>query len=192
MQQQLILASASPRRHRILAGLGVAFDVAISAVNEVCIEDDPRATARENARRKMAWTRERQPDAWIIAADTVIDFGGQVVSKPVTTGEAGEMLRAFSGKTHDVLTGVALGVPGEEAEVRVVVSTVRFRPLDEQAIARYFAMVNPLDKAGAYDIDQCPDTIIASFSGSRTNIMGLPVEVVREWLENQGFGVRAG
>lgn len=186
----MILASASPRRRKILNELGVAFDVEIPDVAEVCIENNPRRTACGNAERKLAWAQAGRPDAWIIAADTIIDFEGMVVNKPESLDEARGMFRRFSGRCHDVLTAVALYAPEGAAELVVAQSTVRFRCLTAEVIDRYFAEVDPLDKAGAYDIDQAPQEIIASFSGSRTNIMGLPVEIVDEWLRKQGIGVR--
>ena len=167
--------------------LGVEFDVEIPDVAEVCLQDDPWQTVRENARRKADWGATRRPDAGLLAADTVIDFGGTVVNKPGSLDEARGMFRAFSGTVHDVLTGVALRVPGGATRVQVEKSTVHFRSLSDETIEGYFAKVDPLDKAGGYDIDQHPGDIISSFSGSRTNIMGLPVEIVRQWLIAQGI-----
>jgi len=165
----------------------VAFDVEIPDVAEICVQDDPGRTVRENARRKADWGATRRPDACLLAADTVIDFGGTVVNKPGSLDEARGMFRAFSGTVHDVLTGVALHAPAGITQVHVERSTVHFRSLTEETIEGYFAKVDPLDKAGGYDIDQYPGDIISSFSGSRTNIMGLPVEIVRPWLIAQGI-----
>jgi len=190
MNRQLILVSASRRRHKILTDLGVDFDVEIPDVEEVCFDDDPRQTVCENAGRKAAWGRARRPGMCLLAADTVIDFGGQVVSKPESLDEARKMLQAFSGTIHDVLTGVALYAPAGATRIHVEKSTVQFRSFSEETIERYFASVDPLDKAGGYDIDQHPEAIISSFSGSRTNIMGLPAGIVRQWLVEQRIGMR--
>lgn len=97
------------------------------------------------------------------------------------------MLRAFSGRCHDVLTGIAMGTGPEDLQVEVVRSTVCFRSLSSDDIEAYFERVDPLDKAGAYDIDQHNERIIASYTGSFTNIVGLPMERVTEWLGARGY-----
>ena len=191
MGKRLILASASLRRRKIMAELGVEFDVEVPDVEEICLRNDPRETVYENAGRKIRWAGERWPDRWIVAADTVVGFGGAVVNKPKSLDAAREMFRAFSGATHEVLTAVAFRTPAGPGNIHVEKSTVRFRHLTEEVIERYFAEVDPLDKAGGYDINQRADEIISEFSGSRTNIMGLPSEVVKAWLAEQGMGVSA-
>jgi septum formation protein len=183
---RLVLASASPRRRAILASLGLVFEAAEPEVDETIHVDDPRRTAAVNAARKHRWGRDRFPGAAIIAADTVIDFDGRCILKPADLEEAAACLRAFSGRTHRVLTGVALSTPGTGMELQVDVSEVRFRRLSQNDIRAYFARVDPMDKAGAYDIDQHPELIIDAYTGSRTNIMGLAEETVRAWLERQG------
>lgn len=179
----VILASASERRRKILNELGASFEVVIPDVEEVTYLDDPRRTASENAMRKSEWCRGRYPGGMTIAADTVIDFRGRVIGKPATVAEACAILRKFSGERHTVITAVALSVPGEAPELAIVESQVVFKKLTDERIRDYCSRVNPLDKAGAYDIDQHGDMIIESFSGSRTNIMGLPREVVEKWLD---------
>jgi septum formation protein len=180
----LLLGSASERRRKILAGMGLAFEVVVPRVAEEAWIDDPLRTARENAARKHAWCRRRYPRSAIITADTVIAFDGRCLTKPADMDDARRMFRAFSGKEQSILTGVALSCPGQEPEVDVVVSQARFRVLNEETIDAYFDRVHPLDKAGAYDIDQCPELIVAHWSGSRTNIMGLPRERVAAWLRS--------
>jgi septum formation protein len=182
LRRPLLLATASPRRRKILAETGVAFDVATPAANEVFYADQPLRTARENAALKYAWAQARYPGHLIVTADTLIDFDGRCVTKPSGIPEAYAILRAFSGREHTVLTALGLTSGDECPEVRVVSSGVRFRQLDDGTIAEYFRRVDPLDKAGAYDIDQHGEMIVASFSGSRTNIMGLPKEEIEAWL----------
>jgi septum formation protein len=175
----VVLATASARRRKILLELGVPFESAVPDVAEVHFDDDPQGSAHENALRKLQWACERFPGRRIITADTVIDFAGQCIGKPAGMEEAARMLRAFSGRSHRVLSAVgftAAGAPG----VRVVESVVTFRHLGERDISEYFTHVNPLDKAGAYDIDQHGECIVASYSGSYTNIMGLPREFIAE------------
>lgn len=178
----LILASASPRRRRILAEIGVPFEVVVPEADEVFLGDDPGETARENALRKHDWSRGRFPERDVIAADTVIDLDGRCVTKPSSRQHAIEMLRSFSGRDHTVITAVAFSRPHTGTRLHVDEASVRFRAMDDATIARYFALVDPMDKAGSYDIGRCSDIIIESFSGSWTCIMGLPLEVVVDWL----------
>jgi septum formation protein len=180
--QPLVLASASPRRARILRDLGVAFEVLAPDVEELVHGDDPRGTVVENAVRKNEWACERRPGATVLTADTGIDLDGRLIGKPASREEAGRFLQAFAGRVHAVVTGVALWVPNHGREVRMVASQVRFRALTPDAIAQYGAAVDQMDKAGAYDIDQRGDLIIESFEGSRTNVMGLPAELMEEWI----------
>lgn len=179
----LILASASERRRKILESLGLSFEVAIPDVEEMTYIDAPRRTAWENAVRKSEWIRGRCAGRTTIAADTVIDFKGRVVCKPADMDDAFVILKQFSGEQHTVITAVALFTPELPIEVVLEESQVVFRKLTEGQIRDYCSLVNPLDKAGAYDIDQHSEIIIESFSGSRTNIMGLSCEVVQKWLK---------
>ena len=180
----LILASASPRRKRILEDLGVDFDVVIPEIEEVHWDDRPEASVRENARLKCTACAALHPDARIIAADTLVVFEGKPLGKPTSLDEAALFLKAFSGKSQEVYTGVAFYTPGTPIQTVVDTSTVTFRKLTDKTIQEYFADVNPLDKAGAYDIDQRTDLIIKSWTGSRTNIMGLPRQIIADWLNN--------
>jgi septum formation protein len=186
-REPLILASASERRRKILENLGIAFDVVVTAVDEVSYASDPRRTASENALRKSAWCRMKYPARTSIAADTVIDFMGRVVGKPATIKEACEILALFSGKSHTVITAVAFSVMGSAPELKLVESQVLFKELTGEQIRDYCSRVNPLDKAGGYDIDQFGALIIESSSGSRTNIMGLPAELVEEWVVRHSY-----
>lgn len=183
----LILGSASARRQKILRGMGVDFDVLVPGTSEVTYADAPRRTALENAVNKNLWCAEREPGRVILTADTVIDFAGRCIPKPSTRKEAAHFLRNFSGNRHAVLTAVVLSWPDKPILSHVEQSVVVFRSLSDSDITRYLSKVNPLDKAGAYDIDQHGDLIVESFTGSRTSIMGLPSEKVLEWLSFRGF-----
>jgi septum formation protein len=187
MQTKLILASASARRSKILAGLGVAFEVVIPQVEEVLYTDDARRTARENAALKSAWCRARYPGRHSLAADTLIEFEGRCIGKARNPEEAMAFLRMFSGATHRVYTAVAMTKAPAEPELILVKSTVQFRALSEDEIRSYVVDVNPMDRAGAYDIDEQGDTLMAGYTGSRTNIMGLPAEEVAAWLRKEGL-----
>lgn len=171
----LTLASASPRRAKILRGLDVDFTVVKTDAPEVSHPDDPERTVRENALAKGAAARA-MGKKHVLSADTIVWFGGRIYSKPGNLAEAAEFLRELGGNTHSVFTGVAY-----DGEVKVVRSDVTFRRLSEDDIAAYVERVKPLDRAGAYDIDVSGDLIVESYTGSYENIMGLPVEPLAEW-----------
>ena len=175
----LILASGSPRRAKILKDLGVEFTVVKSDAPEVSYPHDPERTVRENALAKGAAVRgggvSPAPDG-VLSADTIVWFNGKIYGKPRDLDEAKAYLRELSGNVHTVFTGVAY-----DGDVKVVKSDVKFRPLDEAMIGEYVARVKPTDRAGAYDIDESGDLIVESYAGSYENIMGLPVEPLKEW-----------
>ena len=151
-------------------------------VREVLRADRPRWTARENALRKNAWCRERFPGHDILTADTVVVFRGRCIGKPSSLREATSFLRMFSGHEQRILTAIALSRPRRPCRCEVVESVVQFKRIPARIIMAYLAKVDPMDKAGAYDIDQHGEMIIESCAGSRSNVAGLPVERVKEWL----------
>jgi septum formation protein len=181
MKIPLILGSASPRRAKILTALGVPFTVSVPDTEEIHDATDPVRTVVFNAMEKYRAIRARHPEAAIITADTLVWFDGNLIGKPVDLEEAAQFLRAFSGRTQIVYTGVTLGL-AEDPDIRVEASSVTFRTLSEEVIQIYLEKTRPLDRAGAYDIDENGDLLIATYSGSRTNIMGLPQGIVRDWL----------
>ena len=171
---KLILASGSPRRAKILEEHGVAFEVVKSDAPEVAYPDDPERTVRENALAKGAAVDGR--GAHVLSADTIVWLAGRIYGKPATLDEARLYLRELSGRTHTVYTGVAF-----DGDTRVAASHVTFRELSDADIERYIALVRPLDRAGAYDIDDCGSILIEKWTGGYENIMGLPLEPLREW-----------
>ena len=173
----LILASGSPRRAKILRDLGVAFEVVKTDAPESSYPGDPERTVRENALAKGAvLPSSNPPTRHVLSADTIVWLDGRIYGKPRDLAEAKAFLRELSGRTHAVFTGVAY-----DGEARVVRSDGTFRPLTEETIDAYVAKVNPLDRAGAYDIDECGELLVASYTGTYENIMGLPVEPLKEW-----------
>ena len=182
----LVVGSISPRRHKLLRGLGLGFEVLGADASEIHDENDPVGTVVHNALAKHAACRRLRPDACLLAADTLVLFAGRLIGKPRDLGEAAEFLRAFSGRTQTVYTAVALSLPGADPDTRVEASAVHFRPLTEATIQEYLHRTRPLDRAGAYDIDENGDMLIAGFGGSFTNIMGLPMETVTDWLLARG------
>ena len=186
---RLILASASPRRKQLLGELGVPFEVVVADVTEH--EDpstDPRKMVTHNAALKADWVASRNPDAWVLGADTTVFIDQRVLNKPADLADARRMLRQLSGRTHVVYTGVALR--NQKRGVRIddgVTSEVTFKAYDDSVIDAYFKVVNPLDKAGSYGIQEGRELIIAAWKGSFTNIMGLPMELVKQILTDCGL-----
>ena len=181
---RLILASASPRRRELLAQLGVPFDVVVAEVTEH--EDpstDPRAMVAHTAALKADWVAVRHPDAIVLGADTTVFLDGLAINKPRDLDESRSMLRRLSGREHIVFTGVA--VRRRSAGLKVdegVASQVVFKPFGDAVIEDYLRLVNTLDKAGAYSIQEQTELIIAGYRGSFTNIMGLPMEATKQIL----------
>lgn len=172
----LVLASASPRRSKILRSLGVHFTIAKTDAAEVSYHDDPCRTVVENALAKGAAVSPALQAGGVLSADTIVWFNDKIYGKPRDLNEAEEFLRELSGNTHTVFTGVAYN-----GEVKVCQSHVKFRTLSDASIREYVARVKPTDRAGAYDIDESGDLIVEKWTGSYENIMGLPVEPLREW-----------
>ena len=188
----LVVGSVSPRRQRLLRELGLIFDVLAPDAREIHEPADPVGTVVHNALAKHAPCRAQRSDACILTADTLVLFENDLIGKPRDLAEAASFLRRFSGRTQTVYTAVALSLPGSDPDIRVEASAVHFRPLDEATIQGYLHRTRPLDRAGAYDIDEHGDLLIAGFGGSYTNIMGLPIETVADWFLAHGVAVAAG
>jgi len=182
----LILASASPRRSELLRQLAPEFQVMPGDAPEV---HDDQLTAWEmvqvNAYRKARAVAKKFPDALVLAADTLVylDREAKLFGKPADLEHAFTMLKQLAGRTHAVITGVCL-LHLREHQQRVFAdwTDVKFHPLTAKQIKEYLAVVNPLDKAGAYAIQEHGERIVAEISGSYSNVVGLPVEKVREEL----------
>jgi septum formation protein len=185
---RLILASASPRRRELLAQLGLPFDVVVAEVVEH--EDattDPRVMVAHNAALKAGWVAARHPDATVLGADTTVFLDGHALNKPCDAAEARDMLRRLSGRTHTVFTGLAVRRARDSLRLDDgVASDVTFKALDDATIETYLARVHTLDKAGGYAIQESPELIIAGYTGSRSNIIGLPLEETKHILTRCG------
>lgn len=181
---RLILASASPRRRELLGQLGVPFDVVVADVTEH--EDpatDPRVMVAHNAALKADWVAARNPDAVVLGADTTVFLDGQAINKPRDLDDSRAMLRRLSGRIHTVFTGIALRrVSTGLAIDQGVSSQVEFKPFGDEVIETYIRLVNTLDKAGSYSIQDHTDMIVAGYTGSFSNIMGLPIEATKQIL----------
>ena len=187
--QKLILASASPRRRELLASLGLQFEVMPAEVVEHEAPDcEPREMVRHNAALKAGWVAARCPEALVLGADTTVFIDGRVLNKPHDLAEARSMLCKLSGRTHTVFTGLAVRRARDWLAADTgVASEVTFKVLDHNVIDRYLAIVNPLDKAGAYAIQEGTDLIIEGWKGSYSNVVGLPVEETKQILTRCGL-----
>ncbi len=186
---RLILASASPRRKELLAQLGLPFEIVHAEVTEHEAADaDPREMVRHNAALKADWVAARHPDATVIGADTTVFIDRTVLNKPRDPVEARAMLRLLSGRTHTVFTGLAVRRQSDALQLdQGVASEVTFKCLDEATIELYLSRVHTLDKAGGYAIQEQGDLIVAGYTGSLTNIVGLPVEEMKQLLTQAGL-----
>lgn len=179
-----ILASGSPRRKQLCAAAGYEVQVQAPDVSEVHYDDNPERTVRENAQMKYAEIATGSPGQIVIAADTVLDFHGSCIGKPQDEDEARRIWRELSGQRHRVLTAVASGWGGTAPVIEVLESGVTFRLLTEQDMNRYLMNVNPLDKAGGYNIgEEVEPGLVEAYDGSYSNIMGLPMEYLQGRLE---------
>jgi septum formation protein len=181
---RLILASASPRRRELLGQLGVPFEVVVADVTEH--EDpatDPKVMVAHNAALKADWVAARNPDAVVLGADTTVFLDGQAINKPRDLDDSRAMLRRLSGRVHTVFTGIAFRrVSTGLAIDQGVSSQVEFKPFGDEVIEAYIKLVNTLDKAGSYSIQDHTDMIVAGYTGSFSNIMGLPIEATKQIL----------
>lgn len=185
---RLILASGSPRRSELLNREGLDFEVKPSPVEELAVNScEPTELARQNALLKSRDVFNREHDhpvgRVVLGADTVVVINGRTLGKPRDLAEGAEMLRALSGRWHEVVTGVALLATDQE-KVFHETTRVRFKDLSTEAIADYHAKVEVLDKAGGYAIQDGGELIIAEVDGCRDNVMGLPVSRVVTELKN--------
>ena len=191
MKPFLVLASASPRRNELLRQLGVGFEVVQGATAETMSQAmRPGDICQINAYRKARAVAKHHPDAVVLGADTLVCLGRNVFGKPADLNEAFAMLSALQGQAHEVITGVCLLHLREHRQRAFAVSTtVKFRTLRTAEIRRYFELVNPFDKAGAYGIQEQGEMIVESVEGSLTNVIGLPLERLAEELRAWGFRV---
>lgn len=181
----LILASSSPRRSELLRQLGMEFRVITSDTPEVHYgELTAREIAQVNAYRKARAVAKKYPDSLVLGADTLVYLDTILMGKPGSLEHAYEMLEQLQGKTHEVVTAVCLlNLRNHRQRVFTEVTNVTFHPLDAVKIRRYLTKVNPLDKAGAYAIQEDGDFIVEKIAGSYTNVVGLPVERLQAELQ---------
>lgn len=175
--EKLLLASKSPRRISILREIGIDAEVCAADIDEGAVSSGcPAALARELAARKAAHVAEMRGNAsrYVIAADTLVELDGEKLGKPADEKEAYDMLRRLSGSCHMVHTGTAVAHMGR-CEAVVETTKVWFRDTDDDEIRRYIASGEPMDKAGAYGIQEMGRLFVSRIEGDYFNVMGLPV-----------------
>lgn len=174
----LVLASASPRRRELLALLGRPFEVVVADVDETVLAGESPAAAAERLARAKATAVARvgaRAGAVTIGADTIVVLDDEILGKPHDAAEAASMLRALSGRAHDVLTGVAVVDAAGDIASFVTRTEVTFVELSAAQIDAYVATGDPLDKAGAYGIQGPAGAFVAEIHGSYHNVVGLPL-----------------
>lgn len=185
-QTLLVLASASPRRRELLSQLDIRFTVSAADIDETPQAGEAaEAYVGRLAREKARVVASRHPGAWVLAADTTVALGAELLGKPRDAEEAQAMLTRLSGRTHDVYTGVALA--GRHEETLVVRTRVTFRSLSPGEMSWYANSGEPLDKAGAYAIQGKGGFLVAGVEGSPSNVVGLPLGETVALLERAGL-----
>ncbi len=190
---RIVLASGSPRRKALLAALGLTFEVVPSGASEIDDGAVPADIVIRNARAKRNEVGARIPSpALIIAADTLVFLDRHVLSKPCNLEEAKVMLRRLSGRTHQVVTGVAIADTGTRATAEGSETTdVTFRELHDDEIAHFVHAVNPIDRAGAYTVDGPGSLLVARYEGCYQNVLGLPIVRLDLLLRQIGYSLFA-
>lgn len=172
---RVVLASQSPRRRELLTLIGVTHSVAPADIDESVLPDEaPAAHAERLARTKASTIAERDCEAVVVGSDTIVVIDEQILGKPVDVAHATSMLRQLSGRTHTVVTAVAVA-RGDRVVSGVEHVSVTFRELTDQMIADYIATGEPMDKAGSYGIQGYGATIVERIDGDYFAVMGLPL-----------------
>lgn len=186
---RLWLASRSPRRRALLRGAGIPFEVVDVEVDETPPPGlEPEAVARELALRKARAGAGRAGQGWVLGADTLVVLGDRILGKPRDRRDASSMLAALSARPHRVVTGVALVGPGGAEFSGYDVTHVVMRPMSPGEIRAYVDSGESDDKAGAYAIQEAGDRFVERLDGSWSNVVGLPMELLRDLLARTGDG----
>jgi len=188
---RLVLASQSPRRRELLASAGISCDVRPARTDESVRPGEAAAAYVRRVAREKAFAVAASPGELVLAADTAVVLGAEILGKPRDPGDARRMLHALSGRTHAVLTGVHLRRPAcpglAAAEAATLVSSaVRFATLAERQVDWYVSGGEPLDKAGAYAVQGAGGAFVRGVAGSVSNVVGLPLAETLELLERLG------
>lgn len=187
---RLYLASQSPRRHSLLRDLGIPYEVVSAVVDEALSGDTAAALAESNALAK-AGAAELPAGApagsFVLGTDTLVTVNGKVLGKPGSSAAAGEMLRALAGRTHEVVSGVALVRTAGETRVAHAVTSVTFLPLDDSRITSYVASGEWVGKAGGYAVQGLAGLFVSGIKGEYSNVVGLPLCLLARLFREAGF-----
>ena len=188
MPKKLILASASPRRSEILNIAGYSYEIIPSNADEIMEGECAYSIAELNslAKARVVFDRFNNEDLVVLGADTVVSVNGRVLGKPTDENDAFLMLKSLSGSTHEVISGFAV-VGADGFDSGFCVTKVKFRALSDEEIRDYIATGEPMDKAGAYGIQERACLFAESFEGDFFNIIGLPVEKLYSPLKTLGI-----
>jgi septum formation protein len=183
----LILASASPRRHELLAQAGLTFEIHAAHTDESRQPNEPPANyVRRLALEKAQAIHSRFPNATILGADTTVVLDNEIMNKPTGLADAERMLRALCGRTHQVYTGIAV-VTASTQRVHLETTHVSFSEIGAADLTHYLASGDPLDKAGAYGIQGFAARWIPRIEGDYFNVVGLPIAATIRLLRESGF-----
>lgn len=184
MTDRLILASASPRRMELLRNLGLSFEIIPSCIEEPARNGEtPRDHVLRLAAAKAEAVSRAHPQAWVLAADTIVLIQGEILGKPRTPDDVLRMLGKLSGREHEVFTGFAVArAEGRRFVADAVRSSVMFKEITPDEMAWYSDLEEPYDKAGGYAVQGTGAFFIREIRGSHTNVMGLPLCEVVETL----------
>jgi septum formation protein len=189
----LVLASASPRRAELLARLGLRFMVVPSHVLEDGLDgESPQEHARRLAGEKALVVGRLHPGAIVVAGDTVVVRDGALLGKPIHQEDAVRMLLSLSGRTHQVVSGLALAFPGGSIRSGASTTDVEFRPFGEELARRYVETGEPMDKAGAYGIQGLGGVLVRRISGDYHTVVGLALPLFLDLLEEGGWRYEFG
>ena len=184
----VILASQSPRRIELLNTVIKNFQVVPSKVDEVCdIDLSPEENAMLLGRKKATWVAKHHPHNLVIGADTMVVLENKIIGKPTDAENARQILRQLSGQEHKVITGVA--VVHSKIFSAASISHVRIKTLTPNEINSYVESSEPMDKAGAYAIQGEGSFLVESYSGSYSNIIGLPMDLLKDLLRKLNFSI---
>ena len=189
LPEQLVLASASPRRRDLLAGLQLDFEVRSAEIDESALTDElPEDHVLRLARAKAQAVA--RPGELVLAADTVVVLEGRILGKPADPADAQQMLSSLAGREHDVYTGVALFEPDRDTLVSATDrSEVRIAALDKDEISWYVSTGEPLDKAGSYAIQGLGALFVERVVGNYTNVVGLPLPLTRSLFRQLSYDI---
>ena len=186
---KIVLASASPRRAELLRAAAIDFEVVPAHVDETAFAGEPADTyVVRVALSKAQAVQRRRPACTVIGADTAVVVDDEIFGKPADASDAARMLRALSGRSHQVVTGVAVIHGDGSSTTHLAVTTVHFGTLDDDEIRWYVVTGEPMDKAGAYAIQGFASRFVTRIDGSYSNVVGLPVSIVYALLKGRPEG----